>query len=268
MREFLLGLLLLLTFNLVSPLQAAPVDKTDGVYDELLQRYVVASPDGVNRVKYAAWVANASDRAGLDRYITDLQTRRPSTMARGEAMAFWINLYNAVTVKVILDRYPVTSIREIKSDSFFDPKAYTGPWRTKRVTVEGRQYSLDDIEHVALRPVFKDARVHYAVNCASYGCPNLQARIWKAATLDADLDAAARAFINHPRGAMVGAGNKLKVSSIFRWFAEDFGGNDAGVLAHFAAFAGPDLAKALAGGATITEDAYDWRLNDAGKPAS
>ena len=268
MREFMLSLLLLLTLAVAPPATAGTAAASDAVYDELLRRWVVVSPDGINRVKYAEWSANAEDRAKLDRYIDELQTRKPSAMSRPEAMAYWINLYNAVTLKVILDRYPVASIRDIKSDSFFDPKAYLGPWRTKRVTVEGKQYSLDDIEHETLRPVFKDARIHYGVNCASYGCPNLMPRVWKASTLDADLDEAAKAFVNHPRGVHIGPGNKLKVSSIFRWFIADFGGDDAGILAHLAKYAGPDLAKALAAGATVSEDDYDWRLNDASKAGS
>ena len=233
----------------------------DAPYDVLLKRYVKSAPDGVNRVDYAGWRANKADRAALDAYIAEMARRRPSTMTRSEAFAYWGNLYNAVTLKVILDRYPVASIRDIKSDSWFDPKAYTGPWRQSRVTVEGRRLSLDDIEHVIMRPTFKDPRVHYIVNCASYGCPNLMNRVWRASTLEADLDAAARAFVNHPRGVTVLPSGGLKVSSIYKWFIEDFGGNDAGLIAHFRAFAKPELSKRLANSPRIIEDDYDWSLN-------
>jgi len=233
----------------------------DAVFDQLLGRYVVAKPDGVNRVDYARWKANAEDRARLTRYMAELQTRTPSKMARAEAIAYWSNLYNAITLDVVLDRFPVASIRDIKSDGLLDPKAYTGPWRTKRVTVEGKAYSLDDIENDVLRPVYKDPRVHYAVNCASYGCPNLRTKAWAAATLDADFDAAARDFVNHPRGVMVLPGDKLKISSIYKWFADDFGGVD-GVYAHFRKYAAPKLAAALVPGVKIVEDDYDWSLND------
>ena len=129
------------------------------------------------------------------------------------------------------------------------------------MTVEGKQLSLDDIEHDIMRPTFKDPRVHYSVNCASFGCPNLPARAWSAATLDKDLEEAARAFVNHPRGVAVTEPKKLKVSSIYKWFRDDFGGTDAGVIAHLRKYARPELAAVLDGGAAIAQDDYDWSLN-------
>jgi hypothetical protein len=234
----------------------------DAVYDALLQRYVVVSPDGVNRVDYRRWRANAADRKSLDDYVRSLEGRKPSAMGREEAFAFWGNLYNAVTVKLILDRNPRTSIRDIKEGSWFDFKAYTGPWRQPRVTVEGRALSLDNIEHDIMRPTFRDPRVHYVVNCASYGCPNLMPRAWRAATLETDMDAGARAFVNHPRGVTILPNGTLRVSSIYKWFIEDFGGDNAGVIAHLRRYASPDLAQRLAQATTISEDAYDWSLND------
>jgi hypothetical protein len=239
----------------------------DAPYDALLKRYVSASADGVARVDYKGWKANAKDKAALDAYIAELSQRKPSAMAREESFAYWGNLYNSVTLKVILDRYPVASIRDIKSGSWFDPKAYAGPWREQRVTVEGRKLSLDDIEHVIMRPTYKDPRVHYVVNCASFGCPNLMNRAWRAATLEKDLDAAARDFINHPRGVTVLPSGSLKVSSIYKWFIDDFGGNDAGLLAHFRKFAAPGLKEKLEKLPKISEDAYDWSLNQT-KPTS
>lgn len=246
---------------------AQPAGDPDASYDTLLQRYVRLEPDGVSRVDYARWHANAEDRAALDSYIVDLATRRPSRMERAEAYAYWGNLYNAVTLKIVLDRYPVASIRDIKSDAWLDPRAYTGPWRQQRVTVEGRRLSLDDIEHEIMRPTFKDPRVHYVVNCASYGCPNLMSRAWRAATLEVDLEAAARAFVNHPRGVAILPNGGLRVSSIYKWFIADFGGDDAGLLAHFRRYAEGPLARHLAGTPRITEDAYDWSLNRIGSAA-
>lgn len=234
----------------------------DAVYDALLGRYVKTSIDGVNRVDYARWHATKDDRKALDTYINELAARRPSAMKRDDALAYWGNLYNALTLKVILDRYPVASIRDIKSSGgWFDFKSYTGPWREQRVTVEGKKLSLDNIEHDVMRPTFKDPRVHYVVNCASFGCPNLMARGWKAATLDADLDTAARAFINHARGVTVLPSGGLKVSSIYKWFIADFGGDDTGVLAHFKTYAEPALAARLGASTKIAEDGYEWSLN-------
>lgn len=246
----------------IVPAAAQAVADPDAAYDALLGRYVNPSADGVSRVDYARWHNSPDDRRALDNYVTEASMRRPSTMPRDEAMAYWGNLYNAITLKVILDRYPVATIRDIKSrGSWLDPKAYTGPWREPRVTVEGRKLSLDDIEHAIMRPTFKDPRVHYVVNCASYGCPNIMNRAWRAATLEADLDAAARAFVNHPRGVTVLPTGELKVSSIYKWFIQDFGGNDAGLLAHFKKYANPALLARLTSRTAIASDTYDWSLN-------
>ena len=123
--------------------------------------------------------------------------------------------------------------------------------------------SLDDIEHETMRPTFRDPRVHYAVNCASIGCPNLWPRAWRAETLDRELDEASAAFVNHPRGVTVLPDGRLRISSIYRWVREDFGGSDAGVIAHLRRHAAPALASRLGERSAIAEDAYDWALNDA-----
>lgn len=230
--------------------------------DALLARHVSLPDDGIARVDYAAWSADGNALAALHAWIAGAATRQPSAMPRAEAFAFWANLYNALTLSVVLDRYPVRSIRNIHSTGVpFDLRQFSGPWRTRLVTVEGRRMSLDDIEHGTMRPTFRDPRVHYAVNCASLGCPNLRPRAWRAATLEADLDEAARTFINHPRGAGVLDDGRLRVSSIYHWFREDFGDSEAGVLAHLARHAAPPLAARLPG-ARIAGHDYDWTLND------
>lgn len=244
------------------PKRAAGADDGDGPFANLLRKYITTGNDGINRVDYRRWHADAQDRMALAAYITTLTGERPSQMARPQALAFWANLYNSLTLKVILDHYPVKSIRDIASkSSLLDLKALIGPWRTQLVQIEGKSLSLDDIEHGIMRPTFADPRVHYAVNCASIGCPNLQPAPWRAATLDGDLDAAARAFVNHPRAVAVKADGSLKISSIYRWFIADFGGKDAGILRHLRQFANADLARHLAGTPRISEDGYDWTLN-------
>ncbi len=253
-------LLLALVFAIFS---SVPARAADSDFDALLAKYVRPGTDGVPRVDYRGWRSATDDVGRLNGYIAELSRLTPSRIPKPEAFAYWVNLYNAVTLKVVLDRYPVASIRDIKSDGLLDPKAYLGPWRTKRVTVEGRSYSLDDIEHEVLRPVFKDPRVHYALNCASIGCPNLRARAWSVATLDSDLNAAARDFVNHPRGVRVQTGGELVVSSIYKWFAEDFGGDRRGIFAHLRKYADPRLSEALGRSPEIAGDQYDWRLNDA-----
>jgi hypothetical protein len=258
-RLLILGLM---TLGASASARAESIILDAAPFDALLKRYVAVGPDGVNRVDYATWKNATADRKALDQVVTTTSKQTPSAMSKPQQLAYWANLYNAITLQVILDSYPVKSIRDIKSKGvWLDPKAFIGPWVQKRVTVEGRELSLDEIEHAILRPTFKDPRVHYTVNCASYGCPNLRPAAWRAETLEADLDAAARDFVNHPRGAAV-SGDGLKVSSIYKWFQADFGGTPAGVIAHLKKYATPELAKKLDKKTEIADDFYDWSLND------
>jgi hypothetical protein len=123
------------------------------------------------------------------------------------------------------------------------------------------ELSLDDIEHRILRAVFRDPGVHYSVNCASIGCPNLQNEAFTG--LNSQLDAGARAFVNNPReSAASGSCQRVVVSSIYNWFKADFGGTDEGVLTHLRKYAMPDLAVKLKTATSISDYQYDWRLND------
>ena len=239
-------------------------------WDALLQRYVRAGDDSVNRVDYAA--VDAADRDALERYLRALQATPVAALDRGAQMAFWINLYNAYTVKLVLDHYPVASIREVPAGRGpslaalfrFDTWASMflgGPWATPIVRVEGRRLSLNDIEHRILRPGWSDPRIHYAVNCASMSCPNLSPVAYTSENLDALLERGARDYVNHPRGATA-EGDRLHLSSIFRWYREDFGGTDEAILAHLRAYADSGLAAALDGVQAIEWLDYDWSLSD------
>ena len=212
---------------------------------------------GPNRFDYAG--VTPAERAALDAYLAALSETPVSALSRPEQFAFWANLYNALTIRVVLDHYPVDSIRDIDISSglFAD-----GPWGAELIEVEGVPLSLDAIEHRILRPIWRDPRIHYAVNCAAVGCPDLRPEPWRAATLDADLDAAARAYVNDPRGVRT-TSDGLVISKIYDWFAEDFGGDAAGVRAHLAAHADAGLADALADSPPIADTAYDWSLNAA-----
>ncbi len=230
-------------------------------WTRFLSRYVTARPDGINVVDYGG--VSRADKSALADYIDALAAVRVSELNRKEQFAYWVNLYNALTVIVVLDAYPVESIRDIDiSPGLFS----NGPWGKKLVSVEGEKVSLDDIEHKILRPIWKDPRIHYAVNCASIGCPNLQLEAFTADNSEAFLNAGAVAYINHPRGAEVVRG-KLVVSSIYDWFEDDFGGNDAGVIAHLNQYAKPDLKQALRGVSRVNDDRYDWDLNSSIKVA-
>ncbi|MBI3452769.1 MAG: DUF547 domain-containing protein [Rhodospirillales bacterium] len=237
------------------PAATARIDHGD--WDKFLAAYVVPDPSGINRVAYAR--VSPADRQMLDRYIARLEGTAMSRLPRAEQFAYWVNLYNAVTVRTILDHYPVDSILDINiSPGLLD----FGPWDRRLVTVEGEKLSLNDIEHRILRPLWRDPRIHYVVNCAATGCPNLGLASLRAADLDAQLDAAARDFINHPRGARVDNG-KLKVSSIYVWYGVDFGRDDAEIVVHLRRYAAPRLAAALAGITRIDDSDYDWALNRA-----
>ena len=226
-------------------------------WDRLLKAYLINGPDGVPLFRYNR--VSIADRTALDHYIRQLTQTAVSRLNRNEQKAFWINLYNALTVKVILDHYPVKSIRDIDiSPGLFSD----GPWGKKLVSVEGEKISLDDIEHRILRPIWKDPRVHYGVNCASIGCPNLQPEAFTAENTDELLDKGAREFVNSPRGARIENG-KLTVSSIYVWFAPDFGGTDAGVIDHLKKYAQPDLWTQLEKTDRISDNQYDWTLNEA-----
>lgn len=226
-------------------------------WDRFLKTYVSAFRDGVNRVAYAR--VSDTDRKRLDRYIDDLTVLPISAYSRDEQRAYWINLYNALTVQLILDHYPVKSIRRIKPNVFS-----FGPWRKKLITVEGERLSLDDIEHRILRPIWRDPRLHYAVNCASIGCPNLGTEAYTASNADTLLDRGAQTYVNNARGAEFRNG-RLIVSSIYKWFQEDFGDSDEGVIEHLQRYAEPTLAARLNGTKKISGDRYNWALNDASR---
>ena len=250
---------LLFAAMLVAGLSNAHAAEPDHApWDALLSRYVSESADGVNRVDYARWNAAPADRAALTGYIHALEAERPSALARDARLAYWANLYNAETVNTVLAHYPVRSIRDIRSEGL-SLKGLIGPWQTKVVTVEGRRLSLDEIENAILRPTFHDVRVHYALNCASLGCPNLQRHAFHAATLDAELDAAARAYIAHPRGVRV-TPQGLQLSSIYKWYAADFG-TPTELRAHLERYAPPALAAQIRTTTKIAGYGYDWSLN-------
>lgn len=225
-------------------------------WNRFLTRYVTPSIDGINRVAYGE--VQPGDRAMLTAYLSDMAKVRPTALSRDEQFAYWVNLYNALTVTVILDHYPVDSIRQIDiSPGFFAD----GPWGRKLLDVEGMAVSLDDIEHRILRPIWRDPRIHYAVNCAAKGCPNLLATAFTPATQDQLLTEGAIAFVNHDRGFRIKNG-RLHVSSIYHWFKEDFGGDDAGIIAHLNQYATGDRLAALHSKSAIAGHGYDWQLND------
>ncbi len=223
-------------------------------WEILLRQYTRENTDGLVQFDYGALNNTPASMAMLGAYIDKLAAEKPSKMQRNEALVYWANLYNALTVQVVAQNYPVSSIRKIKTGF------RAGPWKRKLVTVEGQELSLDDVEHGIMRPTFKTPLVHYMVNCASIGCPNLKTTPWHSTNLAAELEQAARDYINSPHGVAIDK-DRLQASSIYKWFKEDFGGNDAGVLSHIRKYANEELLAALKGRTKINKYAYDWDIN-------
>ncbi len=241
--------------------QAATAHIDHGAWQRFLDRHIARDGEGLHRVAYGR--VGAADKRALEDYLARLATTPISIFNRDQQLAYWINLYNALTVKIVLDHYPLRSIRDID----ISPGIFAdGPWGKKAVKVEGEELSLNDIEHRILRPIWRDPRIHYAVNCAAVGCPNLVATAFTGDNANALLTAAARDYVNSPRGARF-EGGKLIVSSLYVWYEKDFGGNESGVIAHLERYAAPDLAARLATVERISGDGYDWALNDALRPS-
>ncbi len=218
-------------------------------YGELLEKYV---DDG--RVDYTGL---KNDEGKLDRYLEYFAGTDPEHMSKNDRFAFYINAYNAYTLKLILDNFkndrPPASIKDI--GGFF-----TKPWSIKFAKIGGKTLTLDNIEHDILRPTFNDPRVHFAVNCASKSCPPLISEPYSGAKLNEQLDASTIAFLHNYRENRL-EGNTLYVSSIFKWFGKDFN-NDA--IGFFEKYAQGDLKKALEvqkGRIKVKYLKYDWSLN-------
>lgn len=220
------------------------------VWNSLLQEYVVEGPDGVNLVEYDRLKRDAA--GDLAAYLDAMQAVSIEEFGADEQFAFWVNLYNAATVDVIVKNLPLESIRDIGLLG-------SGPWKDDAVTVAGRTLSLDNIEHDILRPEWQDVRIHYAVNCASIGCPNLAREAYTGAKLEAMLEEATSAYVNHPRG-FGGEPDRIVASSIFDWYQGDWG-SVQDVLDHARQYAEGPTAELLEGADSIDSYDYDWALN-------
>ncbi|WP_027362544.1 DUF547 domain-containing protein [Desulfospira joergensenii] len=222
-----------------------PAGVDNRIYAGLLKKHVFRG-----RVDYDGF---KQDEKRLDEYLELLSRTDLESLSRSGRFAFYINLYNAATIQLVLTEYPgINSIKEI--GSFF-----SGPWSRKFISLNGRKLSLDQVEHDILRPFFKDPRVHFAVNCASKSCPALLNVPYEGKTLETQLDDQATAFINDPRRNTL-RGTTLFASRIFDWFREDFNDNPLGFIRQYAR---GELKENLDGGKEIKLDflPYDWSLN-------
>lgn len=261
----------LLLLAMPTLLAAADFDRSHALFAKVLKAHV---RDGL--VDYSALKAS---RRTLDDYVAALGTLDPKTLEgwkREDRFAYWINAYNAFTLRAVVDHYPIEgswfslyprkSIRQI-----------SGVWDKLQFMAAGAPVTLDDIEHQILRKQFADPRLHAAINCASMSCPELRDEPYTGEKLDAQLTDAARRFAGSPaRNAFDPAARTLSASSIFDWFAADFlaayvpggsfggfTGKRAAAAAFFARFGPAGASKALgAGGFTVGFLSYDWTLND------
>ena len=232
-----------------------------GVWQDILNDYLRIHDSGVNRFDYGALKAHAGDFAKLASYLASLQSLDPRDYSRAEQKAYWINFYNALTVQVVADAYPVKSIKDISESLLGSLGIFGGPWDDVHAKVAGRDLTLNNIEHGILRPIWRDNRIHYAANCASYGCPNLCPTAFTADNIEELLEAGARAYVNHPRGVEFMDDDFIVISSIYKWYAADFGGTEKSVIEHLVKYADKALATRLRKFAGSVDHEYDWSLN-------
>ena len=245
---------LLASLLLTAPVSAAEIDLD--LYDRLLAEHTVETTDVVGtRVDYRAIARDP----GWKKLSSQLRGARPGKLGREAQLAYWINAYNVFTVDLIVEHYPVESIRDI--GSFLFPV-----WDEHVATIEGRELSLGAIEHEILRKM-GEPRIHAAIVCASTSCPPLMRTAFRAERLDEQLDAAMRRWLASPeKGVRIDRARRtVHVSAIFDWFEEDFEAG-GGILATVAGFVDQKDADWLRGpgrNASVRFFDYDWSLNDA-----
>lgn len=246
-RYFAIGLMSIILWSLTYLLYGGSMDTIDNsIYAKLLHLYV---KDG--RVDYQGFKNRETE---LDQYLKVLENVDSGRLSHNHRFAFYINAYNAWTIKLILSAYPeISSIKELGS-------LFKSPWEKEICRIDGKKMSLDDIEHGILRPHFKDTRIHFAVNCASKSCPPLRSEPYEGDRLEEQLDEMTEAFINDPQNNSI-KNNTLYVSRIFKWYGEDF---DNDLIGFFFKYAKGDLRQKLGNDKTklmVKYLDYDWSLN-------
>lgn len=207
------------------------------LFDNFLKNYVSNS----GNVNYAGIKKN---EASLDAYLTTLEnTKFNTTWSREDKLAFWINAYNAYTIKLILNNYPVAKITDLHAGK---------PWDHKWIKLTGKTLSLNNIENDIIRPEFKEPRIHFAVNCAAKSCPPLLNAAYTAGNLESKLDSQTKKFVNNSEFNTLGK-SEITISKIFEWYGSDFG-DVASYIARYADTVVKPTAK-------VKFNEYDWNLN-------
>lgn len=243
MFQFTKWITMMMTFLLSATLLFAeefnpPSPVSHKAWDKLLQQYV--SADG--KVNYKGF---QQSKEKLNNYL-DYLANNPvqENWSKAEKMAYWINAYNAFTIKLIVENYPVNSITKLDNGN---------PWDVKWIQLGDKTYSLNNIENDILRPEFKDPRIHFAINCAAQSCPPLLNRAWTADNLNETLDQRAKAFINNPAYNKISK-DAVQISKIFEWYAADFN-NVIHFLNQYAT-------TKISPNATVKYLTYNWDLNE------
>jgi len=228
------------------------IEHTHAAFTEILKTHMRGS-----RFDYAAL---KEDPDKLITYLDTLAAVKRSeydAWTREQQMSFLINLYNAATLKLVIDHYPIESIREIGG-------LLRSPWKQSVVRMFGEMVTLDHVEHEVLRPDFKEPRIHFAVNCASIGCPDLRSEAIRAVDLDRQLEEQTQAFLSDRTRNHFDAENKtLHLSPIFKWYSEDFV-ESSGSIATFVApyLSDREQATIEQGDIRIRHTDYNWNLNE------
>lgn len=236
-------------------------------WQSVLDKYLVISQSKtgalVTHFNYEGVTPSDTDK--LAKYLTTLQQIDPRDYSKAEQFVYWVNLYNALTVSLILTHYPVTSIREIGYPALGQLNTIIGPWDFPLASIANQSLSLNQIEHGILRAIWRDPNVHYVINCASLGCPDLLPHAFTRHNIKEKMIFAAKNFINQPK-AVKFIGEKVTLSSIYNWFSDDFGENQRELLAHLRSYAQPKLRHQLhelllRDEKTTINYQYDWQLN-------
>lgn len=227
------------------------------IWAQFLKHYTERDEFGVVRVRYGD--VNDEVKGLLREYLVELSKVDPGSLNRYEQLAFWVNLYNARMVKLIVDHYPLRSVKTIRFSDF-----HVGPWAEELVVVDNRTYTLEDIKNRILRPLWiLDPRIHYVLFDGAVGSPNLPEEPYTGENMQAALRDAATAFINNFRGVNVTDDGHVILSKIYVWFRKDFGNSDDEVLDHLRKYARGRLKYDLLSQDVIDMYKYDWSLNDA-----
>lgn len=254
MRRFLPFILMAFIANLAG-CQSISQPETDAkpirhtIWDSLVKAHVKRS----GLVDYQGFIA---DSQKLNAYLSKLKHHHPNDQnwSRNQQLAYWLNAYNAFTIKLVIKHYPVSSIKDIVNGPHIP--FVNSSWDIQFINIEGQTYDLNNIEHDIIRPGFKEPRIHFAVNCASISCPVLRREAYTANKLDQQLNEQARLFIQNPAKNQIQK-NQVRISKIFRWYLEDFEKEGRSIIDYLNKYSDEKIAK----NASISYMDYNWKLN-------